>query len=190
LDEKLRRQTIAMACSLVSLVDLRDSYTAGHSGRVAQYSAGAAMRLELDDAYIQSIVFAGLLHDIGKIGVPDHILMKRGPLDGDESGLIRRHPEFGWTAIANVDDFEEIGLMVLHHHERFDGTGYPSGLAGDDIPIGARIIAVADVYDALTSMRPYRQAQDSRSARREIQDAAGADFDPRVVAAFLDHLGK
>jgi HD-GYP domain-containing protein (c-di-GMP phosphodiesterase class II) len=179
---------MAMACSLVSLVDLRDSYTGGHSGRVAQYSAGIAVHMGLSDEQIESVVFAGLLHDIGKVGVPDQVLLKQGRLTEAEFDLIKRHPEFGWAALANIEEFEEIGLVVLHHHESFNGNGYPAGLSGNQIPLGSRIIAVADSFDALSTDRPYRTARTRAQAVAEIERCAGTQFDPGVAAAFLSHL--
>ncbi|MBI4474277.1 MAG: HD-GYP domain-containing protein [Acidobacteria bacterium] len=190
LENKHRRQAVAMASSLVSLVDLRDSYTGGHSGRVAQYCAGIAAELDLAEVFTETLVFAGLLHDIGKVGVPDHILLKKGPLTEAEFDLMKKHPEFGWTALANIEEFEEIGLIVLHHHEHYDGKGYPAGLSGNEIPLGSRIITVADSYDALTTDRPYRTARTKAQAIAEIERCAGTHFDAHVAEAFLNHIGR
>src|ERR1051326_1324090 len=120
LEDRSRRQTIAMACTLVSLIDLRDQYTGSHSSRVAAYCRGIAVRMGLGDTDVESIVLAASLHDIGKIGVPDHVLLKPGKLDENEFEWIKKHPEYGWMALRNVEGFEQESLMVLHHHERMD----------------------------------------------------------------------
>jgi len=184
LEDRSRRQTIAMACTLVSLIDLRDRYTGSHSSRVAGYCETIAVRMCLTDTQVESIVLAASLHDIGKIGVPDHILLKPGKLDEAEFDWIKKHPEYGWMALRNVEGFEQESLMVLHHHERMDGTGYPGGLRGSDIPLGSRIIAVADSFDALTTDRPYRPARSRAEALQEIVRCVGSQFDPAVVNAF------
>ena len=184
LEDRGRRQTIAMAVTLVSLIDLRDRYTGSHSGRVANYSRDIAMQLGLTDTETDSIVLAASLHDIGKIGVPDHVLLKPGKLTDDEFGWIKKHPEYGWMALRNVEGFEQESLMVLHHHERLDGRGYPAGLRGSEIPLGSRIIAVADSFDALTTDRPYRPGRGQLAALEEILRCSGTQFDPAVADAF------
>src|ERR1700745_1844744 len=138
LEDKYRDQVLAMASTLVSLVDLKDCYTGGHSTRVATYSRMIALELNLDETELETIVMAASLHDIGKIGVPDHILLKPGKLADDEFEWIQKHPEWGWMAIRNVNGFEEAALLILHHHERLDGRGYPSRLRGTEIPLGSR----------------------------------------------------
>jgi len=184
LEEEYRQQTLAMATSLVSLIDLRDRYTGGHSQRVARYVRAIALQMGLPDELTDTAIFAASLHDIGKIGVPDHVLLKAGRLDDDEFNWIRKHPEWGWIALRNVNGFEQAALLVLHHHERLDGAGYPSGLRGTEIPLGSRIIAVADSYDALTTNRPYRTARTREEALAELQRCVGTQFDPEVVSAF------
>jgi len=184
LEDGSRRQTIAMACTLVSLIDLRDRYTGSHSSRVASYCGEIAVRMGLPDHETESVVLAASLHDIGKIGVPDHILLKPGSLTAEEFDWIKRHPEYGWMALRNVEGFEQESLMVLHHHERMDGRGYPGGLVGHQIPLGSRIIAVADSFDALTTDRPYRPGRSNRAALQEIIRCVGTQFDPKVVSAF------
>jgi HD-GYP domain-containing protein (c-di-GMP phosphodiesterase class II) len=184
LEEEYRQQTLAMATSLVSLIDLRDRYTGGHSQRVARYVRAIALQMGLPDELTDTAIFAASLHDIGKIGVPDHVLLKAGRLDDDEFNWIRKHPEWGWIALRNVNGFEQAALLVLHHHERLDGAGYPSGLRGTEIPLGSRIIAVADSYDALTTNRPYRTARTREEALAELQRCVGTQFDPEVVGAF------
>jgi HD-GYP domain-containing protein (c-di-GMP phosphodiesterase class II) len=184
LEERSKQQTLAMATSLVSLIDLRDRYTGGHSQRVAKYVRGIAMQMCLPDDETEMIVFASSLHDIGKIGVPDHILLKPGALTDEEFGWIRKHPEWGWMAVRNVDGFQEAALLILHHHERLDGNGYPSRLRGNEIPLGARIIAVADSYDALTTNRPYRTARTRLEALNELLRCRDTQFDHDVLNAF------
>ncbi|HEY2383653.1 MAG TPA: HD-GYP domain-containing protein [Terriglobia bacterium] len=184
LEEEFQQQTLAMATSLVSLIDLRDRYTGGHSQRVAKYVRSIAVQMCLPDDETERTVFAASLHDIGKIGVPDHILLKPGRLDEEEFGWIRKHPEWGWMASRNVNGFQQAALLVLHHHERLDGDGYPSRLRGTEIPLGSRLIAVADSYDALTTNRPYRSARSQAEAVAELQRNAGTQLDPQVVNAF------
>src|SRR5215510_13791243 len=121
LEDRYRKQILAMAVTLVSLVDLRDSYTGGHSGRVAGYARAIGLRLGLPDSQLDNMVMAALMHDIGKIGVPDHVLLKRGKLTDDEFAHIRKNPELGWMALRNIDEFKSVSLIVLHHHERMDG---------------------------------------------------------------------
>ena len=188
MEDRYRRQALAMACSLVSIVDLRDAFTGGHSSRVAEDVRAMGLRLGLPDAQLDNVVMAALLHDIGKVGVPDHVLLKRGRLTPEEFVQVKKHPELGWMALKNMEDFKPISLIVLHHHERMDGAGYPGGLKGNAIPLGSRIIAVADSYDALTSNRPYRSARTKQQAIDEMLRCVETQFDPRVLAAFLDSL--
>jgi len=188
MEDRYRKQALAMACSLVSIVDLRDTFTSGHSSRVAEYVRATGIRLGLSDAELDNVVMASLLHDIGKVGVPDHVLLKRGRLTPEEFVQVKKHPELGWMALKNMEDFKPISLIVLHHHERMDGAGYPGGLKGNAIPLGARIIAVADSYDALTSNRPYRSARAKQQAIDEMLRCVETQFDPRVLAAFLDSI--
>jgi HD-GYP domain-containing protein (c-di-GMP phosphodiesterase class II) len=188
IEDRYKKQFLAMACTLVSLVDLRDSYTGGHSGRVGSYARKIGVRLGLPEAQLDQVVMAALMHDIGKIGVRDHVLLKQGRLTPEEFEDIKKHPELGWMALKNVNDFRSISLIVLHHHERMDGAGYPAGLKGSVIPLGSRIIAVADSYDALTTDRPYRKARTQGQAVEELLSCAGSQFDSRVLEAFLDSL--
>src|SRR5207249_6433030 len=140
LEVRFQQQTLAMACSLISLIDLRDRYTGGHSARVANYVRGITVQLGMSDDEAENIVLAASLHDIGKIGVPDHVLLKPGKLTDEEFEWIRKHPEWGWMAVRNVEGFHDAALLLLHHHERLDGRGYPGGLKGSAIPLGARLI--------------------------------------------------
>ena len=188
MEDLYRKQILAMACTLVSLVDLRDFYTGGHSGRVATYARGIGVRLGMNDSDLDRVVMAAVLHDIGKIGVPDQVLLKPGKLTDIEFGQIKKHPELGWMALKNIEDFKSLSLIVLHHHERIDGGGYPGGLKGNAIPLGARIIAVADSFDALTTDRPYRTARARHEAIETLLSCEATQFDPRVLAAFLESL--
>jgi len=185
LEERGRRQSIEVASAFVCLVDLRDRYTGGHSTRVAEYCRETGLRMGLDDAELETVVTAASLHDVGKIGVSDPVLLKNGRLTDEEFGEIKKHPEYGWMVLRNIDGLREASLIVLHHHERLDGRGYPGGLAGDAIPLGARIIAVADTYDAMTTSRPYRRALGSDVALEEIHSCAGSQFDPEAASAFI-----
>jgi len=188
LEHSFQQQTLAMATVLVSLIDLRDRYTGGHSARVADYVRRIAVQMCLPDDKTETIVFAASLHDIGKIGVPDQILLKPGRLTNEEFTWIRKHPEWGWMAIRNVDGFKEAALLVLHHHERLDGDGYPARLKGTEIPLGSRLITVADSYDALTTDRPYRTARTRSEALTELRRWSGSQFDLEVVNAFCAAL--
>jgi HD-GYP domain-containing protein (c-di-GMP phosphodiesterase class II) len=190
LEERFQQHTLAMATSLVSLIDLRDRYTGGHSQRVAEYVRDIAVEMCLAEEQTDMIVFAASLHDIGKIGVPDHVLLKQGSLTDEEFAWIRKHPEWGWMAIRNVDGFKQAALLILHHHERLDGRGYPSRLGGKEIPLGSRIIAVADSYDALTTNRPYRTARTHEQAVTELLRCRETQFDTEVVQAFCASIGR
>src|SRR3954469_24910804 len=183
-NERLERANLSFASALVATLDARDRYTAGHSAAVAIYSRDIAERMGLPDAQQQLAHLCGLVHDIGKIGLPAGLLEKPGALTLEERRLMETHPEIGERILANVDDYAEIAGIVRHHHERFDGNGYPDGLATDDIPLLARVIAVADAYNAMTSDRPYREAMPSRVARLRLAQAVESQFDTSVVAAF------
>ena len=181
---RLERANLSFAAALVATLDARDRYTAGHSAAVAIYSRDIAERMGLPAADQQNAHLAGLVHDIGKVGLPPGLLEKEGPLTLEERRIMQTHSEIGERILANVDDYAAIADVVRHHHERVDGNGYPDGRKGDEIPLIARIIAVADAYNAMTSDRPYREAMPSPVARLRLAQAVGSQFDTSVVAAF------
>jgi putative nucleotidyltransferase with HDIG domain len=168
----------------VATLDARDKYTAGHSAAVAVYARDIAARLGLTEDDQQLAHVAGLVHDIGKVGLPAGLLEKRGPLTLEERRHMEEHPAVGERILANVENYANIARVVRHHHERVDGNGYPDGLRGDEIPLISRILAVADAYDAMTSDRPYRDAMPSQVARIRLAQAVESQFDTTVVAAF------
>lgn len=169
--------------ALVAALDLRDTDTEHHSWRVAEYAVTLAGALGIDGRVLSDLERGSLLHDVGKIGVPDHILRKPGPLDEDEWREMRRHPQLGYGMLAHIDFLRGAAEIVLSHHERWDGSGYPRGLSGEQIPLGARLFAVADALDAITSSRPYRAARGFDAAIAEITKMSGTQFDPEVVRA-------
>jgi len=183
-NDRLRRASLSFATALVATLDARDQYTAGHSAAVAIYARDIAQRMGLSDERQELIHLCGLVHDIGKIGLPAGLLEKPGPLTLEERRQMEQHSEIGERILRNVDDYSEIADVVRSHHERIDGMGYPDGIPGDEIPLLARIIGVADAYDAMTSDRPYREALPSRVARMRLAQAVGTQFDTAVVAAF------
>jgi len=183
-NEQLEKANLSFAAALIATLDARDQYTAGHSAAVAVYSRDIARRMDLEESEQQKARLCGLVHDIGKIGLPPGLLEKEGPLTLDERRIMQRHAEIGERILANVDTYGDIARIVRHHHERVDGNGYPDGLKGDEAPLLARIIAVADAYNAMTSNRPYREAMPSRVARMRLAQAVGSQFDTTVVAAF------
>lgn len=183
-NDRLRKANLSFATALVATLDARDRYTAGHSIAVAAYARDIAARLGLDDSTQDLAYLCGLVHDIGKIGLPAGLLEKSGPLTLAERRQMQRHSEIGEQILRNVDDYTEIATIVRHHHERVDGFGYPDGIAGESIPLLARIIGVADAYDAMTSDRPYRDALPSPVARLRLAQAVESQFDTSVVAAF------
>jgi response regulator RpfG family c-di-GMP phosphodiesterase len=188
LSRALREIETAYASTLYALVaalDAREHETSDHSQRVVRYTLAIAEQLGVPSSQRPDIARGALLHDVGKIGVPDAILLKTGPLSPDEWVEMRRHPQTGHTILKSIPFLQVPAEILLTHHERFDGTGYPRGLAGDAIPLGARIFAVADTLDAITSDRPYRKGATVAAAREEIARCAGTQFDPRCVEAFL-----
>ncbi len=171
--------------TLGAALDSRDVGTEAHSRRVHGYALATAREYGLSEAELTDLAHGVLLHDIGKIGIPDAILLKPGPLSREEWAIMRRHPEIGKRLIENIPFLKGAVPVVYCHHERWDGTGYPQGLKGEEIPVGARIFAVVDAFDAMTFDRPYSRAIAFEAARAEIRRCAGTHFDPRVVEAFL-----
>ena len=181
---RLQRANVSFAAALVATLDARDRYTAGHSAAVAIYARDIAARMGLSEEDQQIVHLCGLVHDIGKIGLPPGLLEKPGALTLDERRQMEQHSAIGERILRKVEDYAEIAKIVRHHHERIDGQGYPDGVAGENIPLLSRIISVADAYNAMTSDRPYRDAMPSRVARLRLAQAVEAQFDTHVVAAF------
>jgi putative nucleotidyltransferase with HDIG domain len=181
---RLAGANLSFATALVATLDARDRYTAGHSTAVAIYARDIARRMGLSEAEQDLVHLCGLVHDVGKIGLPAGLLEKPGALTLEERRQMEQHPVIGEQILRNVDDYGEIAAIVRHHHERFDGQGYPDGKAGEGIPLLARVIAVADAYNAMTSDRPYRDAMPSRVARLRLAQAVETQFDTSIVAAF------
>lgn len=173
---------------LATTLDERDKYTFSHSLHVAEYSKKIAEQLDLSQGEVSEIELAGNVHDLGKVGVEDSILNKNGRLTDEEYNIIKKHPVTAYLLLNNLKPYKKCAQYVLHHHERFDGKGYPDKIAGKDIPLGARILSVADSYDAMTTDRPYREALSQASAVNEMKLFAGTQFDPKVVEAFVTVL--
>jgi putative nucleotidyltransferase with HDIG domain len=174
--------------SLAIAIDGKDSYTRNHSQRVSSHSVVLAEALEMSHAEIEEIRLAALLHDIGKVGILESILNKNGPLDPDEWDEMKQHVTYGAAILEKVKGLDRIRAMVLHHHEFFDGSGYPHALAGENIPLGARIIAIADAYDTITSDRTYKRARSANEALAEIERCAAAQFEARLVSVFVEAM--
>lgn len=184
LNATLEQANLSFASALVATLDARDRYTAGHSAAVAIYARDIAARMDLSESEQNLAHLCGLVHDIGKIGLPAGLLEKPGALTLDERREMQRHSEIGERILANVETYAEIAAVVRHHHERMDGNGYPDGIRAGEIPLLARIISVADAYNAMTSDRPYRDAMPTRVARLRLAQAVESQFDTSVVAAF------
>jgi HD-GYP domain-containing protein (c-di-GMP phosphodiesterase class II) len=182
---QLQRAICQSLLGLANALEAKDPYTRGHSERVGARGRQLATALGLAAPEIDTVAQAGLLHDIGKIGVPEAVLRKRGRLDCDEWTLMRNHPIVGAQIVAPFEFFAGGAVVIRHHHERWDGTGYPDGLIGRAIPLGARIVAVADVFDALSSDRPYRPALSQDATLAYLAGEAGRTLDPDVVGAML-----
>ncbi|SHS67951.1 LuxR family transcriptional regulator [Mycobacteroides abscessus subsp. abscessus] len=187
-----KRNMIDLITSLANTLDSRDNYTAFHSNNVANYSKAIAEELKLKQNVCKNIYIGGLLHDIGKIGISENVLNKSSKLTTDEFLHIKQHPSIGYELVKHIKPFEQSGVlnMILYHHERYDGKGYPKGLKGEEIPLEARIMAVADAFDAMTSHRVYREARRLEYTLNELQKERGKQFDPMVVDAFLNRIGK
>ncbi len=171
--------------TFISMINSKDKYTYGHSERVARYALLIAEAMDLDESTLKTIKIGAYLHDIGKIEIDRELLNKTGELSRDELGLLQRHPEWGAEIVKSVDSLIEVAPLVLYHHESFNGGGYPAGLAGEEIPLSARILKVADSFDAMTSLRPYQKKRTFQQAREEMVRCSGTDFDPVIVETFL-----
>jgi HD-GYP domain-containing protein (c-di-GMP phosphodiesterase class II) len=183
-NDTLERANLQFAAALIATLDARDRYTAGHSAAVAIYTRDIAKRMGLASDVQDHAYLCGLVHDIGKIGLPPGLLEKPGALTLEERRQMQEHSAIGERILAYVDQYSEISTVVRHHHERIDGQGYPDGLSDEEIPLVSRIIAVGDAYNAMTSDRPYRDAMPSRVARLRLAQAVDSQFDTSVVAAF------
>lgn len=185
LSRRLERFSLEMAAGMIDALDLKDNYTARHSGAVALYSFDMAQALGLSKRECELAHLTGLLHDVGKISVPDDVLNFPGRLDERQWAIVQDHSSAGQKILGNIKEFEELARVVLYHHERFDGTGYPEKLSGEEIPFLSRIVSVADCYNAMTSDRPYRKKLSPEVAMDEIANNSGLQFDPLVASKFL-----
>jgi putative nucleotidyltransferase with HDIG domain len=171
---------------LAEVIDAKDPYTRGHSDRVRRLSMRIAMKLGFDGKRLESLVFGALLHDIGKVGINDGVLQKQGPLSPEEYQHIKQHPLIGVKIVEGIDFFKDQIPMIRNHHEHFDGSGYPDGLIGEVIPLEARIIAVPDAFDAMTSVRPHRGTLPLKDTLSEMEQGKGKQFDPKILEIFLN----
>jgi HD-GYP domain-containing protein (c-di-GMP phosphodiesterase class II) len=183
--ESLQETYLATMKSLATVIEAKDLTTRGHLDRTVSYGLALARRIEPSLAESATLGYGFFLHDIGKVGIPEHILCKAGPLSVDEWTVMRNHPIIGAQIVAPIAFLSDAVELIRHHHERFDGSGYPDGLAGESIPLAARIFTVADSFDAMTSDRPYRGAIGLEPALEEIRIGAGTQFDPEVVSVFV-----
>ena len=184
-EEQITALRSSVICAFNQLLDLKDLNTGVHSTRLAEWGMRVGQELALEESELQNLEVAALLHDIGKVGIPDSILKKPGRLDEAEYSLMKKHPEYGWAVLRMLPGFEHAALDILHHHENFDGTGYPAGLKESEIPVVSRIVSVIDAFDAMVSSRPYRVGLPHEEAMRRLILASGTQFDPAVVRCFL-----
>lgn len=185
IEEQLLNLRGSLICAFNQLLDLKDLNTGVHSTRLAEWAIHVASELGLEERALADIEVAALLHDIGKVGIPDAILNKPAKLTSEEYDLMKKHPEYGWAVLHQMPGFEQASLLILHHHESFDGRGYPGGLKGEEIPMGSRIVSVIDAFDAMVSSRPYRSGLPVEEAIRRLVESSGTQFDPGVVTKFL-----
>ncbi|HLW88435.1 MAG TPA: HD-GYP domain-containing protein [Terriglobales bacterium] len=190
LEEQQRALLKSAICAFNQLLDLRDLNTGIHSTRLAEWAVRVARKLHIPEADFYQLEVAALLHDIGKIGVPDTILKKEGKLTDQERALMNKHPEYSWSILRLFPGLDKASLYALHHHESYDGNGYPGALKGEEIPIGSRIVSVIDAYDAMISHRCYRKGLPHEEAVRRLSAGSGIQFDPLVVQAFVDIAGQ
>jgi HD-GYP domain-containing protein (c-di-GMP phosphodiesterase class II) len=185
LEEQSSALRNSVICAFNQLLDLKDLNTGVHSTRLAEWGMRVGQELGLEEPELQNLEVAALLHDIGKVGIPDSILRKPGKLEPGEYALMKRHPEYGWAVLRMLPGFERAALDILHHHESVDGRGYPAGLKGSEIPVVSRIVCVIDAFDAMVSSRPYRKGLPYQEAVRRLKEASGTQFDSVVVQSFL-----
>src|SRR5579884_1655426 len=185
LEEQQATMRTAVICALNQLLDLKDLNTGVHSTRLAEWAVRVARRLGIEEENLYQYEVAALLHDIGKIGVPDAILKKPGKLTDEERAMMNKHPEYSWSILRLFPGLEEASLFALHHHESYDGTGYPGGLKGEEIPLGSRIVSIVDAFDAMISNRCYRKGLNHDEAIRRLNAGSGTQFDPHVLRCFL-----
>jgi HD-GYP domain-containing protein (c-di-GMP phosphodiesterase class II) len=183
--ESLERTFISTVEALANALEANDEYTSSHARWITDLSLHVGRALGLDTRTLKRLELSALFHDIGKIGIPEAILAKPGPLDDEEWQVVRLHPELGARILAPIERLDEVCEIVLHCHEHWDGSGYPNGLAGEEIPLEARVILVCDAYHAMTSDRAYRKRLPEKEARRRLAEAAGTQFDPKIVEVFL-----
>jgi putative nucleotidyltransferase with HDIG domain len=186
--EKLEQSYLSTIVTLSGIAESKDFYTDKHMKDIAEYSVDIARKLGLQETDVENIRMAALLHDLGKVTVPDDILKKPGRLSAEEMEVIRKHPSHGAKMIEPIEPMKDAREIIRHHHEFYDGSGYPDGLKGKDIPLGARIIAVADAFDAMTTNRPYRKALPMDKVVKEMKDFSGIQFDPHIVEIFIEIL--
>lgn len=186
LNQQLKKNNLNAIMALIEALEAKDPYTRNHSERVPIYSLLISEKLNLSSEEIDSIYIASYLHDVGKIGVCETILNKPGRLTAEEYEEVKNHPCISSQIVSQIPNLSHIAGIIRHHHERFDGSGYPDGLRGDNIPLGAKVIAIADAFDAMTSSRPYRSAFEPREALLEIERGAGSQFDPIMADTFIE----
>lgn len=188
--EKMEKMSMQIVMALSGAIDAKDTYTNGHSTRVAEYSKRLAQRAGLSEQVQSDIYMMGLLHDVGKIGVPDAIINKPDKLTEEEYSIIKKHPVMGAEILKNITEFPKLITGARWHHERYDGKGYPDGISGEEIPVEARIIAVADAYDAMSSKRSYRNALPQTRVRAEVEKGKGTQFDPVFAQLMLEMIDE
>jgi HD-GYP domain-containing protein (c-di-GMP phosphodiesterase class II) len=184
-EEQITALRSSVICAFNQLLDLKDLNTGVHSTRLAEWGMRVGQEIGLEVGELQNLEVAALLHDIGKVGIPDAVLRKPGRLEADEYALMKKHPEYGWVILRMLPGFERAALDILHHHENFNGKGYPAGLQGSEIPIVSRIVSVIDAFDAMVSSRPYRVGLPHEEAIRRLVESSGTQFDPAVVQCFI-----
>ena len=188
LEQQVRDVTFSTLCALVQLLDLKDLTTGVHSSRLVTWAMTIAKLLGLSTEETRQVEIAAVLHDLGKIGIPDEILKKSSKLTHEEQTIMRRHPEYGWAVLKNIPGCETASLLILHHHEMWNGGGYPAGLKGEDTPLGARIVAITDAFDAMTTDRCYRKGMSTDKALSTLEHFAGTQFDPDLVSVFTEFI--